>query len=228
MLDNKKARFRDAEWFKRADEFTTPIIIGGAGGIGSWLTMLLSRAINPNVPIYIFDYDRVEEVNIVGQIYGLTDINKLKTDALVQIVKRNCGATNIISQNAIYGEDSLSSPIMFSAFDNMKARKAMFNNWKKEAAKNPDSIFIDGRLLAEQFQVFFVTPNKISEYEKYLFDDSEVESENCSYKQTSHFAANIAAKMVQGFTNWFVKDTVELPFYYEEIGSLFLSTIKES
>jgi len=63
-------------------------------------------------------------------------------------------------------------------------------------------------------------------YEKHLFNDSEVADLSCSYKQTSHFAATIAAKMVQGFTNWFVRDTAELPFFYEEIGNLFLATTK--
>lgn len=228
MVNNKKARFREASWFKKADNLETPIIIGGAGGIGSWLVLLLTRAINSEVPVYVYDFDRVEEVNIAGQLYGLGDINNYKVDALESIIKRSTGNENIVTQKTRYDKTSLSSPIMFSAFDNMQARKDMFENWKKEAAKNPDSIFIDGRLLAEQFQVFFVTPEKIADYEKYLFNDADIPDENCSYKQTSHFAASIAAKMVNGFTNWLVKDEAEVPFYYDELGSLFLSTTRES
>ena len=72
--------------------------------------------------------------------------------------------------------------------------------------------------------MFIVTPETARRYQKeFLFDDSEVEDTNCSYKQTTHFAAAIAAKMVQGFTNWLIKDEAEVPFYYEEIGSLFLT-----
>lgn len=227
MLDNKKARFREASWFTKVDEYNVPIIVGGAGGIGSWLVILLSRLINSSTSIYVYDFDRVEEVNIAGQAYGPFDISKSKVESIVSMVKRTGGSANVIPQESKYDSKSLASPIMFSCFDNMQARKDMFENWKREVAKNPNGIFIDGRLLAEQFQVFYVTPDKIEKYEKYLFNDSEVESENCSYKQTSHFAANIAAKMVQGFTHWFVKNEVELPFYYEELGSLFLSTVKE-
>ena len=90
----------------------------------------------------------------------------------------------------------------------------------------PESIFIDGRLNAEQFQVYYVTLENCIEYEKnHLFDDKEVEDTNCSYKQTTHFAAAIAAKMIQGFTA-FLDETYELPFRYEEIGPLFLTDIK--
>jgi hypothetical protein len=118
---------------------------------------------------------------------------------------------------------------MFSAFDNMEARKVMFANWKREALAFEESIFIDGRLLAEQLQVFFVTLDKADFYEDvYLFEDSEVEDASCSYKQTTHFAATIAAKMVQGFTNWLAKDAMaEVPFYYEEFGTLFMTTIEK-
>lgn len=227
-IDVKKSRFRDANWFSEVNNLKIPIIIGGVGGIGSWLVLLLSRVINSDLNIIVYDFDFVEEINIAGQLYKVSDVGKRKTEAVSEIVKELSGYDKIIPQNSVYGETSLSSPIMFSAFDNMKARKDMFENWKKEALKYPKSIFIDGRLLAEQFQVFFVTPDRIEEYEKkYLFSDSEVKDESCSYKQTSHFAAAIAAKMVQGFTNWFVKDISQLPFYYEEIGGLFLSGTKD-
>jgi molybdopterin/thiamine biosynthesis adenylyltransferase len=228
-IDIKKSRFRDADWFERLDKFTTPIVIGGAGGIGSWLTLLLSRVINPNTNIYLYDFDSVEEINIAGQLYKTSQIGKYKVDAVSVVVREFSGYNKIVIQNEKYTKNSLASPVMFSAFDNMQARKDMFNNWKKEAYSNPliSSIFIDGRLLAEQLQVFFVTPDRIPLYEKYLFDDKEIPDQSCSYKQTSHFAAAIAAKMIQGFTNWLAGDTAVLPFYYEEIGSMFLTGTKD-
>lgn len=226
-IDVKKSRFRDALWFDKLDSFNVPIIIGGAGGIGSWLALFLSRVISSKTPVIIYDFDSVEEINIAGQLYKISDIGKRKTDAVVQVVKDFSGYGSMIVQNERYDEKSLAGPIMFSAFDNMKARKDMFRNWKSEAAKDSRAIFIDGRLLAEQLQVFFVTPERAVLYEKYLFDDSEVPDTSCSYKQTSHFAAIIAAKMVQGFTNWFIQDAAELPFFYEEIGSLFLANTKD-
>lgn len=223
-INVKKSRFRDASWFEKVENFNIPIIIGGAGGIGSWLTLFLSRVVSSDTYILLYDYDRVEEVNMAGQLFKESHIGKYKVEAVSEIVKELSGFSLLNMNNEKYTSESLISPVMFSAFDNMEARKTMFNNWIKESINHKRSIFIDGRLLAEQFQVFFVIPENKDRYEKeYLFSDSEVESENCSYKQTTHFAAAIAAKMVQGFTNWLVPDEAELPFLYEEIGGLFLT-----
>lgn len=228
-IDVTKSRFRDASWFEKAEKFDVPIIIGGAGGIGSWLTLLLSRVLSSSSYLFLYDFDEVEEVNMAGQLFSKNQIRLPKVQAVYETVLQFSDFTKLSVQNMKYDPESLRSPVMFAAFDNMQARKDMFENWKKEPPLvDYGKLFVDGRLLAEQLQILFVTPETADIYEsKYLFSDSEVVSENCSYKQTSHFAANIAAKMVQGFTNWLIKDEVELPFYYEEIGSLFLTTIED-
>lgn len=228
-INVKQSRFRDAAWFSKVENLAIPIVIGGAGGIGSWLTLFLSRVLSPTTFIYLYDHDTVEEINMAGQLYSTQDIGRYKVDAINLMTIHYSGYRSINPHKEKYVKGSLASPIMFSAFDNMEARKAMFENWKLEAENfASDAIFIDGRLLAEQLQVFFVTPKTAKLYEDvYLFDDSEVDDTNCSYKQTTHFAATIAAKMVQGFTNWLSKDIAELPFYYEEFGTLFMTTISD-
>ena len=223
MIDVKKSRFRDASWFEKLDKYVIPIIIGGAGGIGSWLALFLSRMLPPTSYIILYDFDKVEEVNMAGQLFRIQDIGLPKVHAIQNIVLDFSGYGKLTTMNERYDKESLKSPVMFSAFDNMVARKDMFENWLEEAHEYPDSIFIDGRLNAEQFQVFYVTLENALKYKNtHLFDDSEVEDVNCSYKQTTHFAAAIAAKMVQGFTA-FLDDTYELPFKYEEIGPLFFN-----
>ena len=203
-----------------------PIIIGGAGGIGSWLTLFLSRMLPPQSHLIIYDFDVVEEINIAGQLFRTSDVGRAKVTAIKEIAHDFSGYENIQKQAYRYDSESLRSPVMFSAFDNMKARKDMFENWMKEAEVYPNSIFVDGRLNAEQFQVYYVTLENALVYEKdHLFDDKEVDDVNCSYRQTTHFAAAIAAKMVQGFTA-FLDDTYILPFRYEEIGPLFLTDVK--
>ena len=160
---------------------------------------------------------------MAGQLFRTQDIGKLKVTAIKEIVKDFSGYERITVQPDRYDPEALRSPVMFSCFDNMVARKDMFENWLQEAEKYPDSIFIDGRLNAEQFQVFYVTLENALQYKnKYLFSDDEVDDTNCSYKQTTHFAAAIAAKMVQGFTG-FLDPSYELPFKYEEIGPLFFN-----
>lgn len=231
-IDVQKSRFRDASWFEKINALNTPIIIGGTGGIGSWVAVMLSRVLNRNHIIVLYDPDRIEEVNLAGQLFRQHRIGNYKVDEVYNLMRDFSGVRDTHAVRSEFDNNSFISSIIFSCYDNMKARKLTFNRWKNTVSKDnvPDDkcILIDGRLLAEQFQILFVTPDRADEYEqKYLFEDAEVEDANCSYKQTSHFAANIAAKMVQGFTNWIAGEPNILPFYYEEIGSLFYSKSDE-
>jgi len=221
-------RFKDASWFP-TEEFNNEYLIdvGGAGGISSWLSLLLTRA---GFNIMVHDFDTIEEHNLGGQFFQVNDIGKLKVEALFNNIKLFTGTGINISQEKVTEETEIST-LCFSGFDNMKARKDMFNAWKREILSYKDNkqlkelyenaIFIDGRLLMEQMQIFCVTPENMTEYEeKYLFEDSEIEDVVCTLKQTSHSATMIASHMVGFFTNHVTnilsgsKDRV-VPFYYE-------------
>ena len=232
MTEEHSSRFKDAPWFPKEE---TNVIVGGAGGIGSWLTLMLSRA--GFFPI-VYDFDILEEHNLAGQLYTKSDAEAmvLKVDALKGLCKQFAD-TDITVMNERYTKDSMSHHYVFSAFDNMQARKDMFNAWceyveewedfKKIAdathvpnIPNNEPIFIDGRLTAEQMQIFCVTPDKIEEYKKHLFDDTEVQDAPCTMKQTSHSAAMIASHMTGFFTNHMTnnaeKDKVRnVPFLWE-------------
>lgn len=300
MTEEQASRFKDAPWFPKKE---VNCIVGGAGGIGSWLTMLLTRAsIIPSV----YDFDTIEEHNIGGQLYSKKDINSKKVVALKEFVK-DYSDTDIYVMDERYTKDSMSDKFVFSAFDNMQARKDMFEAWCNYVEENKESeesipvyklvlkdpgpnkleavklikessglglkeskdlldsvsfeitedqiqlkditledlqtlftgfgtktelveigkstkkvmpIFIDGRLTAEQMQIFCVTPDKIEKYKEHLFDDSEVPDAPCTLKQTSHAAAMIASHMVGFFTNHLTniktgEDERAVPFYWE-------------
>jgi len=223
MTELHSSRFKDAPWFPKEETY---VVIGGSGGIGSWLTILLARA--GFLPI-IYDFDTIEEHNIGGQLFGKKHITMAKVDALKEIVKEFTD-TEVTANNERYTSESMSHHYVFSAFDNMKARRDMFDAWKayvkeyqeenldKENYQVP--VFIDGRLTMEQLTIFCVTPDKVEEYEKHLFDDSEVEDAPCTLKQTSHSAAMIASHMVGFFTNHMANNAVgeddrALPFRWE-------------
>ena len=232
MTEVHSSRFKDAPWFPKEE---TNVIVGGAGGIGSWLTLMLSRA--GFFPI-VYDFDILEEHNLAGQLYTKSDAEAMvpKVDALKGLCKQFAD-TDITVMNERYTKDSMSHHYVFSAFDNMQARKDMFAAWKEyvkewedfkdiaDAAHIPnislsEPIFIDGRLTAEQMQIFCVTPDKIEEYEKHLFDDTEVQDAPCTMKQTSHSAAMIASHMVGFFTNHMTNNAVgdkdrTVPFFWE-------------
>ena len=191
-----RGRFKDAPWYIKDD--SVEVIIGGAGGIGSWLSFLIARA---GFQVTLYDFDQIEIHNMGGQLFNIDQVGTYKVDAIAQLISKFSSVDiNVIKEK--YVEESFAHLYMFSAFDNMEARKVMFNNWKVVAEQNPTSIFIDGRLLMEQMQIFCVTPETAEEYEKeHLFNDSEVPDENCTMKQTSHSASLIASLMVGFFTN---------------------------
>ena len=218
-------RFKGAiwfEWLKGRD-----VIVGGAGGIGSFVNFFLSRL---GCNIYLYDMDSFEEQNSSGQLVRTKDIGKLKTDTAIDIVKEFSNHTDIQAMGK-YEKDSEYCPIMISCFDNMEARKNMFINWKQGLIDNPEtiseSLFIDGRLLAEQYQIFCIKgydTESINNYEQnFLFDDSEVEEVDCTFKQTTHCAAGIASHMIGFLTNFATlscNEFADVPFYFEYITPL--------
>lgn len=211
-------RFKDAPWFPINE---VNVLVGGAGGIGSWLILILTRA--GFTPV-VYDFDIYEEHNMGGQLCKTSDVRKPKVNAIRDTVKDFCANKEILVFNEKYTESSMSDRFCFSGFDNMEARKAMFDNWKKGFGNDPSAIFIDGRLTMEQLQIFCVQGNDLENIklyeEEYLFNDSEVEEVACTMKQTTHSAMMIASHMMGFFTNHFSKvnsgdQSRNIPFMWE-------------
>ena len=87
-IDITKSRFRDAAWYGNIETLTTPIVVGGAGGIGSWLTLFLARMLSES-HLFLYDFDMVEEVNMAGQLFGRQHIGMSKVNAIQDIVTNN-------------------------------------------------------------------------------------------------------------------------------------------
>lgn len=221
-------RFKDLPWAQflaQREHNKNLCLIGGAGGISSWTTLLLTRA---GLYPYVYDADTIEAHNLGGQLFATKDIGQYKVDALYETVKTFTGVS-IYVDRVMIDENSLTAPICIAGFDNMTARKIFYNNWKKELVNLPaeekqEYIFIDGRLLAEQFQIFIIIGSdeeRMKEYEeKYLFDDAEVGEALCTSKQTSHVAAMIGAYITSILTNHltnlhFKKPLRAVPFQIE-------------
>lgn len=216
-------RFSDAEWFKKVQEKV--IVLAGIGGIGSNMAVILAK-LNPSA-IYIFDNDRVDASNLAGQFYSNDDIGKPKVDALAASVNKYTNYSSIFALNRRYqmGEEIISD-IMICGFDNMQSRRQFFTIWSAHVLELPEDqrgncLFIDGRLTADEFQIFCIVGNDtyyMKEYEeKYLFSDYEAVSERCSYKQTGFLADMIGAFMVNLLVNFCAnqvnpKKNMNLPF----------------
>ena len=212
------SRFKGADWFENI--YKKDILVIGTGGIGSWLNVLLSRT---GCNLHIFDYDLVEEHNISGQLFKMTDSGTEKTEAIKNIIKEFSGECEVELYTK-YEESSITNDIVLSAVDNMAARKLAFTKWKANLSEVEDKskcIFIDGRLLAEQLQIFSIRGDDDVSIERYknefLFSDAEVDEEDCTYKQTSHCAAMIASHMTAFLTNFLGENYRRIPFFYSYI-----------
>lgn len=235
LIDESTSRFSSATWF---EEIQNQIVtLAGLGGIGSYVAFLLSRMKVKRMALY--DDDRVEAANMSGQFYGMDDIGVTKLAAIGRALIRYSGYNSYTMINEKYSQISPATNVMICGFDNMEARKVFFENWKKHVLERiweerENCLFIDGRLAAEEFQVFCIKGTDTFLMQKYeenwLFDDTEAEQTLCSYKQTTFCANMIASVMVNLFVNFVANKCNplierELPFYtYYDAGNMLFKT----
>lgn len=216
------SRFNGAVWASKANELD--VVLAGCGGIGSWTGFVLSRLGLRSIILY--DDDVVDSSNISGQLFKIADRNQYKVTALRQMMQSYSGVWNITTINQKFTSNSAPHKIMICGFDNMSARKTFFNVWydnlikqsKTEGFDPKEYIFIDGRLAAEELQVFCLRGDDkyfIKKYaEEYLFNDEEAEPTVCSYKQTS-FMANMIAGIINNLFVNYITNLCDVPLERE-------------
>jgi molybdopterin/thiamine biosynthesis adenylyltransferase len=195
-------RVKGAEWFPFL--YQKDVLVLGQGGIGSWLSLMLSRI---GCNLFIYDMDHYEEHNMTGQFVGSSMVGQPKVDAVASHIQEFSPACVVNAIYERYTTDSVANNITLCGFDNMVARKIAWQRWREQFADDKEAIFMDGRLTAEHLQIFSIQGGdkgklQREEYEKHLFNDSEVAEEECTFKQTSHCAAMIASHMTGILTNW--------------------------
>ncbi len=196
-----KQRFSEAPWFDLLRK--KEVLILGQGGTGSWISLCLARA--GVEAIYMYDMDTVEGYNLAGQLYSIKSIGKNKAEAMALLCREFAGGETKIHTQREYTADCPSGEIVISAFDNMKSRKLAFDKWAAlmEASDNKDDfIFIDPRMLMEDYQVYAVTKDRLDMYRATLFEDSAVEAEPCSMKSTTHCSMGVACDVMSLLTNF--------------------------
>lgn len=202
-------RFKTLPWFDQISQSRAMVL--GQGGIGSHLTFFLART---GMDIITVDDDTVEEHNLGGQLYSNESVGLDKVEAMSKIITQLCGENNITPIKERCLEESEGQQwriflplcdVVCVSFDSIAARRIVFDIWKKEGKK--DSLFVDGRMSAEQGQVFTLSreasPEKYLAYENTFFSDSELPEAPCTAKATSHCGSLIASLMTAQITNWF-------------------------
>lgn len=207
LVDEATSRFSGAIWYSAIQSKT--ITLAGVGGIGSYVGFLLAR-LKP-AGLYLYDPDIVEQANMSGQLYGSGDLGQAKVSSLHRMLQVYANYYNSVAYQERFTAESEATDIMICGFDNMEARKLFFDAWENRLMAKPEEergemLFIDGRLAAEEFQVFAIQGNNtraMREYRsKWLFSDAVADETICSYKQTTFMANMIASVMVNLFVNF--------------------------
>ena len=207
LVDEATSRFSGAIWYSAIQSKT--ITLAGVGGIGSYVGFLLAR-LKP-AGLYLYDPDIVEQANMSGQLYGNHNLGQGKVYALHNMMQQYANYYNAVAYQERFTAESEATDIMICGFDNMEARKLFFDAWEDRLMSKPEEergkmLFIDGRLAAEEFQVFAIQGNDLRamrEYRrKWLFSVAVADETICSYKQTTFMANMIASVMVNLFVNF--------------------------
>ena len=206
-------RLKGADWFQFS--LKRPVMVLGAGGISSWLSLGLARI---GCELHVYDHDSVEALNQGGQMYKKQDIGVNKAEAIKNNLE-NFSPDTITYTYGKYDKDSMSNDIVLCGFDNMTARKLAFDKWvdyiNTEDIDKSKCYFSDGRLTANLIQIYCIPGDRQDLIDKYrsdaLFTEESAQVLDCTFKQTSHVAMMIGGFMTSFFTNWLSNVYTDIP-----------------
>lgn len=172
-----ESHFRRQLGLVHPDKLTMPILVVGAGNIGSWTTLALMKLGCQNVTV--IDHDMVEEHNVGSQLYNSADVGETKVDAM----NRRIG---FIAENQPIVRNQRYDPTMplqdfqvvISAVDNIDVRRELFT-----ALQGSTKIFVDGRMGGNSITIYTIPMNdsaKVAMYAETLFDRKDALEVPCS------------------------------------------------
>lgn len=181
------------------------ITIIGAGAVGSWTCLALAKMGFTNLTV--FDFDRVDIVNLNSQFYPVGAVGQMKVLALRNMILQFTGVEISVSDNAYAG--GAVNGIVIAAVDSMKVRRLIWEQHKNLAFQT--RAIIDPRMGAESALLYVMNPSEPSDqeaYEKTLYGDSEALQEPCTAKATIY-----TANLLAGLVCKAVKDLLTRPDY---------------
>lgn len=185
---------RQADLIDSSRAASIPITIIGAGAIGSWAALTLTKSGFTNLTVY--DHDEVDVVNMSSQGYRFKDIGKPKVEALREIIADFTGdASGMRMFHAKWTPDIHASGIIIAAVDSMETRRKIMEDVKANMFKI--KYIIDPRMSAEVAMLYTYKPSDSAAYEKTLYTDADAVQERCTAKATIYTSNMLAGMVVQ-------------------------------
>lgn len=181
---------------KKLEETSFAII--GAGAIGSFYCMTLSKMGAKLITVY--DDDSIEIHNVNNQLYPIRYVGTDKVSALenVAFAFGECKITKIKARWA--PENAVNADVIITAVDNMDTRIAMWNHYKGKT-----KFFLDGRMGAQVYYVYGidVTDTKAVEmYNNSLYPQFEAMPDRCGQKSIIYTVLQVSAQMLSQTKRW--------------------------
>lgn len=175
---------RHADIF-RAESLSVTLV--GAGGIGAATALALAKMGVGQLTVW--DDDTVSEFNLPTQLHRLSDLGRLKVQALNQLILDFSDDTDFVAvPDRVIPEDhcGLEDYIVISAVDSIAARKGIWQSVKQGKVR----WYLDSRMAAEEFHLFCVDMWDYAWYEQMLAgeDDTNVPELSCTAKATFYTA----------------------------------------
>lgn len=168
----------------------TPINIIGAGAIGSFTALALTKMGFKNIKVIDFDIIDVENMNC--QFFRFKDIGKKKVNALQELIEDFTNTKIEVLDDMWKGE--ILDGITICAVDSMKVRKEVFEAYGRKAFNS--KIVIDPRMGAETAMMFTynpLSPDELESYSKTLYSDEDAVQERCTAKSTIYCSLGISS-----------------------------------
>lgn len=164
------------------DKLKMPILIVGAGSIGSWTALALSKLGCSNITI--MDGDIIEEHNAGSQVYKASDSGEQKVSALID--KLNILTDQRVKavpehfdfDNKEHLDMIKQFPIVIAAVDNITVREKLYR-----LLKDTPVFYIDARMAGNALEIYTMNGKDANDhklYEQTLFAEEDTLPVPCS------------------------------------------------
>ena len=192
-----QARFQRQLDIVSPEQLAFPIVVIGAGAIGSATVVTLAKMGCSHITVW--DDDILEEVNVPNQLCKPSMVGRPKLEALRELTEDLTGVL-IKAEYRRYRGQKLRG-VVIAAVDSMDARLAV---WKRVKLDPEVPLLIDARMGAEFARIYATRPcdpSDIDFYEQNLYGSSAAERLPCSARSVVY-----CPTVVAGFIGTFVKD----------------------
>lgn len=183
------------------DDFPWPIHVVGLGAVGSYATLFLAKL--GVADLHVYDYDRIAHENVGNQLYGPSDVGRLKALA---VADRVAAATGIRPEPYIERIQRREfQGLVILAVDSMQERRSIFEGsirghaavrWLLDVRIG----FLPGPVPTEAGLLFTVQPlipATRADYERSLYDDARALPTPCGASGIVYASTLLAGKLVR-------------------------------